>query len=524
MSAHTAPSHGLHSAEAYDSKLALWIVLGSSMTGTLMQALDSTIANVALPYMQGELSASRDQITWVLTSYIVAAAIMTAPVGWIASRFGKRNFLLICLTGFTVTSMMCGLAQSLEQMILFRLLQGCFGAALSPLSQAVMLDLYPPEKRGNIMAIWGMGVMLGPILGPTLGGYLTDAYSWRWVFYVNVPFGIAAVAGIWFFFKDANRAQGLRFDWFGFVALAIGLAALQLMLDRGTGQGWFGSGEIIAEAVVAGVGIYVFLVHIMLGKNPFIPMKIFEDRNFVSGLILMFVIGAVLLASSALLPPFLQNLAGLSVFDTGMLMAPRGFGTMFAMMFAGRMALRYDPRILMTIGCSMLLWSMFDMSGWTPQISDNWLIFVTFIQGIGMGFVFVPMNLTAFATLPGQFRTDGTAMTNLMRNIGSAIGVSVTTAVMGGSVQIAHALLAGHASPFNRALGQNAPSMMMNPQIPFGLQHLNGLIEYRAEVIAFQNDFLFMFYASLPALLVIWLMKRPQFVPGAPKPEVEVME
>src|SRR6195952_4619241 len=230
MSAHAAPAHGVHSAESYDSKLALWIVLGASMTGPLMQALDSTIANVALPYMQGELSASRDQITWVLTSYIVAAAIMTAPVGWIASRFGKRNFLLISLTGFTVTSMMCGLAQSLEQMILFRLLQGCFGAALSPLSQAVMLDLYPPHKRGNIMAIWGMGVMLGPILGPTLGGYLTDAYSWRWVFYVNLPFGIAAVSGIWFFFKDSGKTQGQRFDWFAFSALAVGLAAFQLML------------------------------------------------------------------------------------------------------------------------------------------------------------------------------------------------------------------------------------------------------------------------------------------------------
>ncbi|HWD27142.1 MAG TPA: DHA2 family efflux MFS transporter permease subunit [Rhizomicrobium sp.] len=524
MSAHAASPGAVHSADSYESKLDLWIVLAASMTGTLMQALDSTIANVALPYMQGELAASRDQITWVLTSYIVAAAIMTAPVGFIASRFGKRNFLLVSLAGFTITSMMCGAAQSLEQMVLFRLLQGCFGAALSPLSQAVMLDLYPPHKRGNIMAIWGMGVMLGPILGPTLGGYLTDAYSWRWVFYVNVPFGIAAVAGIWFCFKDTGRAVGLRFDWFGFVALAIGLAALQLMLDRGTGQGWFGSGEIIAEAVVAGVGIYVFLVHMILGKNPFIPMKMFEDRNFVSGLILMFVIGAVLLASSALLPPFLQNLAGLSVFQTGMLMAPRGFGTMFAMMFAGRMALKFDPRVLMSVGCSMLLWSMWDMSGWTPAISSSWLTIVTFIQGIGMGLVFVPMNLTAFATLPGQFRTDGTAMTNLMRNIGSAIGVSVTTAIMGGMVQISHALMTGYATPFNRALGQNAASMMMSPQIPFGLQNLNGMIEYRAQVFAFQDDFLFMFYASLPALLVIWLMKRPVFAPNAPKPEMEVME
>ncbi len=475
----SAPRSRLTQRGPYDEQArALRIVLAASMAGTLMQALDSTIANVALPDMQGSLAASRDQITWVLTSYIVAAAIMTAPVGWLASRFGKKNFALVSLAGFTITSMMCGAALSLEQMILFRLMQGCFGAALQPLSQAVMLDLYPPHKRGNIMAIWGMGVMLGPILGPTLGGYLTESFNWRWVFYVNVPFGIAAVTGIWLFFKDTSHDRSLRFDWFGFVALAVGLAALQLMLDRGAGQGWFGSGEIILEAIIAGGGIYLFIVHMITAKAPFIPMKMFEDRNFVSGLILMFVIGAVLLASSALLPPFLQNLAGLSVFDTGLLMAPRGFGTMFAMMFAGRMALKFDPRVLMTIGCSTLLWSMWDMSGWTPQINDNWLIFVTFLQGIGMGFVFVPMNLTAFATLPGQFRTDGTSLSNLMRNIGSAVGVSLTTAVLGGSAQIAHALLTGHATQFNRALGVNGPSMMMNPQIPFGLQNLNGMIEY----------------------------------------------
>ena len=291
--------------------------------------------------------------TWCRSAQLlngVAAAIFTAPVGWIASRFGKRNFFLVSLTGFTVTSMMCGAAQSLEQMILFRLLQGCFGAALSPLSQAVMLDLYPPQKRGNIMAIWGMGVMLGPILGPTLGGYLTDAYNWRWVFYVNVPFGIASVVGIWMFFKDSPRDSSLRFDWFGFGALAIGLGALQLMLDRGTGKGWFGSAEIILECLIAGVGLYLFVVHMLTAKTPFIPPKIFNDRNFLSALFLMFVTGAILLASSALLPPYLQNLAGYSVFDTGMLMAPRGFGTMFAMMFAGRLAMRIDPRILMTCG------------------------------------------------------------------------------------------------------------------------------------------------------------------------------
>jgi DHA2 family multidrug resistance protein len=498
-------------------------VLIGSMAGVLMQALDTTIANVALPYMQGSLSASRDQITWVLTSYIVAAAIMTAPVGWISARFGKKKFLIVSLTGFTLTSMMCGAAQTLDQMVMFRLLQGAFGAALSPLSQAVMLDLYPPHKRGNIMAIWGMGVMLGPILGPTLGGVLTDTYNWRWVFYVNVPFGVAAVSAILIFFKDTPRDRTLRFDWFGFGAVAVCLAALQLMLDRGTDKDWFSSSEIIAEAVIGGVAFYLFLVHMLTAPKPFIPPKIFKDRNFLGGLVLMFVVGAVLLASSALLPPFLQGLGGYTVTDTGLLMVPRGIGTMIAMMFAGRMALRFDQRLLMTLGGMLMSWSLWEMSRWTPEVSVQTLVTVGVVQGFGMGFVFVPMNLVAFATLAPQFRTDGTGLTNLMRNIGSAIGVSITTTVLAYSIQMIHAQLTRFGTPFNRALGVNAPSLMMNPQLPFGLQNLNGLIELRAQIEAYANDFLFMFYISLAAFPIIWMMKRPNFMPGA-RVEVEVVE
>src|SRR5450432_2621447 len=435
----TAP----HAAHIYDSKLAKWAVLIGSMAGVLMQALDTTIANVALPYMEGSLSASRDQITWVLTSYIIAAAIMTAPVGWMAARFGKKNFLITSLAGFTVTSMMCGLAQSLEQMILFRLLQGAFGAALGPLSQAVMLDMYPPQKRGNVMAIWGMGVMLGPILGPTLGGVLTDAYSWRWVFYINVPFGLAACAMLMVFFKDTVRDASLKFDWFGFAALSAGLAGLQLMLDRGTTKGWFSSAEVVIEAMVAVIGLYLFLVHMWTAKKPFIPVVIFKDRNFVSGLILMFVMGIVLLASSALISPYLQNLSGRSVTQTGFLMVPRGFGVMFAMMFAGRLTMKVDPRLIMTVGSGLMIWSLWAMTSWTPGVSAGSVSWVTFIQGLGMGLVFVPMNMVAFATLSPQLRTDGAGLSNLMRNIGSAIGVSLTTTVLASSIQTIHAQLSG---------------------------------------------------------------------------------
>jgi DHA2 family multidrug resistance protein len=512
-----------HAAHVYDSKVAEWAVLIGIMAGVLMQALDTTIANVALPYMEGSLSASRDQITWVLTSYIIAAAIMTAPVGWLAARFGKKNFLITAIAGFTLTSMLCGASQNLEQMVLFRIIQGMFGAALGPLSQAIILDMYAPEKRGKMMAIWGMGVMLGPILGPTLGGMLTDAYNWRWVFYINVPFGVAACAMLMVFFKDTAKDNSLKFDWFGFAALSVGLAALQLMLDRGTTKDWFASSEIVIEAIVAGIGLYLFIVHMMTAKKPFIPVVIFKDRNFVSGLILMFVMGLVLLASSALLSPYLQNLSGRSVTQTGFLMVPRGFGVMFAMMFAGRLTMKVDPRLIMTAGAAALAWSMWQTMYWTPGVSVAAIAGVTFVQGVGMGLVFVPMNMLAFATLSPQLRTDGTGLSNLMRNIGSAIGVSVTSSILAGSVQTIHSQLASHASVFNRALGVNGPSLLMSPQIPFGLANLNSLIEYRAQVQAYSNDFFFMFLVSLPVFAIIWLMKRPSFTAGT-TPKIEVVD
>src|SRR5277367_4923841 len=277
-----------------------------AMMATLMQSLDSTIANVALPYMQGSLSASYDEITWVLTSYITAAAIMTAPVGWISARFGLKRLFLLSMIGFTISSMLCGVAQTLPEMIAFRVLQGIFGAALVPRSQSTMLNIYPAEKRGSAMAIWGMGVMVGPILGPTLGGYLTELYNWRWVFFVNLPFGILATAGMVMFLPKTDPESRLKFDWFGFGVFAIGIAGLQLVLDRGETMDWFGSTEIMIEAVMAGLGFYLFIVHMLTAKKPFITPRVFKDRNLTAGLMMMFAVGMVMLAVSALLAPWLQ--------------------------------------------------------------------------------------------------------------------------------------------------------------------------------------------------------------------------
>ncbi|MDE2240147.1 MAG: DHA2 family efflux MFS transporter permease subunit [Rhodospirillales bacterium] len=507
-----------------DTPLALRIAMICAMLGTFMQVLDSTIANVALPYMQGGLQASRDQVTWVLTSYIVAAAIMTAPVGWIASRFGRKNFFVLCMIGFTVTSMMCGAAQTLDQMILFRVMQGMFGAALSPLSQAIILDRYPPEKRGSIMAIWGMVVMVGPIIGPTLGGYLTDNFSWRWVFYVNAPVGILAIAGLVIFLAPDKPDEAQPFDWTGFGFFAVAIGALQFMLDRGTTKDWFSSGEIVTEAALAGTGTYLFVVHFLTAKRTFVPHGLLNDRNYVSALGLTFFISLLMLATTALLPPFLQDLGGYSVLDTGLMLAPRGVGTMVTMFVIGRIIMRVDARLPMAIGSGLLTWSMWEMSRWTPSVTPWSLTVTTFVQGVGMGLVFIPSNLMAFATLPGSFRTDGAAMINLVRNVGSAIGVSVTTTALANSVQTAHASLAAHVSPFNRALGVNAPGVIWNPHLPFGVAMINGVIERNALTIAYSDVFYFMLFLSLPAFILLALIPKPDDTLPAPKPEMEYIE
>ncbi|MDE8346333.1 MAG: DHA2 family efflux MFS transporter permease subunit, partial [Acidocella sp.] len=439
------------------------------MIATLMQALDSTIANVALPYMQGSLSASYDEITWVLTSYVVMAAIMTAPVGWLAARFGRKNLFITCLIGFTVTSMLCGIAATLPQMVLYRLLQGAFGAALVPLSQSTMLDIYPPAQRGQAMSIWGMGVMVGPILGPTLGGYLTDDFNWRFVFFVNLPFGIIAVLGLLFLMPKVKPAPRTVFDWVGFGVLSLALGALQIALDRGEELDWLSSTTIVTCFVLAVLGFYLFVVHMMLGRNLFIPRAIFKDRNFVAALITMTSVGMVLLASSALLSPFLENLGNYPVAAAGLVMAPRGAGTMVAMLIAGRLTNRIDPRLLMLLGYVLLGVSLFMQEGWTPAETANYMMLTIIIQGAGLGFVFIPLQVVAFFTLPGELRTQGTSLLSLVRNVGSAIGISLTSALLARQTQYVHANLAALITPFTRSLQVGGTvSHFLNPSSPAG--------------------------------------------------------
>jgi DHA2 family multidrug resistance protein len=458
--------------------------------------------------MQGSLSASSDQITWVLTSYITAAAIMTAPVGWISARFGLKRLFLISMVGFTVASMLCGIAETLPEMVMFRLLQGLFGAALVPLSQSTMLNIYPPERRGSAMAIWGMGVMVGPILGPTLGGYLTELYNWRWVFFVNLPFGILATAGMAVFLPNTESRAGMRFDWLGFGVFAMGIAGLQLMLDRGETQDWFGSTEIIIEAVMAALGFYLFIVHMLTAEKPFITPSVFKDRNLSASLLLMFAVGMVLLAVSALLAPWLQGLGGYPVETAGIVMAPRGVGTMAAMMIAGRLSNKVDARLLMAFGIVLLSWSLYLMTAWTPEVSEWTMVFNTMLQGAGLGFVFIPLQVIAFATLDSALRTEGTALLSLVRNVGSAIGISVTGALVTRNEQVEHSVLSGFVTPLNRAF-QGAASAL-SPVTAHGAQMLDAIVSRQAEIIAYNNDWKLMMLMALPMLPLLLLMRGPK--------------
>src|SRR5882757_7628473 len=373
-----------------------------AMTATIMQALDTTIANVALPYMQGSLSASQDQINWVLTSYIVAAAIMTAPVGWISNRFGRKRIFIICAAGFTFASVLCGLAQDINQMVLFRLLQGVFGAALVPLSQSVMLDYYTLQERAKAMSIWGMGVMMGPIMGPSLGAWLTETYSWHWVFFVNLPFGAITVLGLAVFMDETKKDLELRFDWFGFTALAVAIGALQLALDRGEQLGWLESSEIVIEFIIAGVGAYFFLAHTLTTDRPFIQFSLFKDKNFLGGCVFMTVMGLVLYSTMALSSPYLQNVIGYPIITAGILLASRGCGTFVAMMLVGRMMRFIEARTLIVAGLGLTAASLYAMTGWTDMTGVPEIVTWSIVQGFGFGLVFVPLSTVAFLTLPNH--------------------------------------------------------------------------------------------------------------------------
>jgi DHA2 family multidrug resistance protein len=446
----------------------------------------------------------------VLTSYITASAIMTAPVGWLAARFGRKPLYVGCILGFTITSMMCGAAQSLGQIVVFRIFQGMFGAALVPLSQATLLDIYPPERRNFAMAIWGTGVMLGPIMGPTFGGWLTATYSWRWVFYINLPFGLLAAAGLMIFLPKGGGQGKLRFDWLGFGVLTVTIGAMQLMLDHGQDQDWFTSGEIVTEAVLAGLGFYLFLVHIVYAREPLIRPGLFRDINFSSGLALMFMVGTLMVSSLALMTPWLQVLSNYPVETAGLIMAPRGLGSLVTTMLGGRLSARVDARLLVGSGLLLLSYTFWLMTHWTPDVSEHEIIVTVVIQGAAMGLVFTPLQVVSFVTLAPSMRTEGAALFSLLRNLGSAIGVSIFSSLLARNSQALHEMIGASITPFNRALqAVGTLHHWMDPATRHGAALLDRVVNEQAQVVAYADDYVVLIMTTWPALLLLLLMRLP---------------
>ncbi len=476
------------------------------MGATIIQILDTTIANVAIPNMQTSLGATRETVTWVLTSYIVASAVAMPITGWLADRVGSRNLFLVAVAGFIFTSMLCGIATSLTEMVAFRICQGICAASIGPLSQTILLDINPPEKAPKAMAIWGMGIMVAPIFGPMIGGWLTESYNWRWVFYINLPIGIPTLVLLWWLLpsRPINRRE---FDKFGFAMLAIGLATLQLLLDRGQQEDWLQSWEIRIEFIVVISAMWMFATHQMTTSKPMFERALLTDRNFGTSLCFMVLVGMMMLGIFALLPPMLQSLYGYTVFDTGVLLAPRGVGTVIAMFIASRLVGKVDPRFIIFIGFLITAGSTWMMTQWSLNMDWHPIIWTGLIQGFGMGLVFIPLNGVAFSTLPIRLRTDGSSLLYLFRSLGGSFGISIMTTMLARNVQISHEDLASHVT--SSSLPTVDPSSAADRLGSLGeaaMRMIDLEINRQAAMIAYLDDFrLMMFLLIIISPLILFL-------------------
>ncbi len=490
------------------------------MFGTFMTILDSTIANVALPYMQASLGAAADTISWVLTSYIVATAIATPLTGWLAEKVGRRRLFLMSMAGFVVASMLCGIATSLEEMVLFRMIQGACGAFLAPIGQSFVLDAWPKAKHGQAMALWGVGIMVGPILGPVIGGYLTENFDWRWVFFINLPVGAIGLTLAAAVLPDIRQAVR-RFDLTGFAMLAIGVAALQLCLDRGQQLDWFSSWEVRIEAGVAAAALWAFGVHVLTRTGTILDRRILADRNMVTGFGFITLIGLLMVGTTALLPTMLERLYGYPVLTTGLTMAPRGAGMMAAMFLVGRLIGRVDARILMGTGLSITALSLYMMSLFSPAMGEMPFIVTGVIQGAGLGLIFVPLNTLAFATLPADLRTDAASFFMLLRNLGGSVGVSLSVGILARQAQISHADIAARLTPFSipwadggiaRALGTTGDTVMAM---------LDNAVNGQAAMIAYIDVYRMMFWVTVAVMPLLLILRAPGKGSSAPEMAME---
>lgn len=477
------------------------------MVAMVMQILDTTIANVALPHMQAALGATQDSISWVLTSYILASAVMIPLAGWLSSRFGARNLFLASLVLFVVASALCGVAQGITEMVVFRLFQGIGGAFLGPLAQTIMLDINRPSQHAKAMAIYGMGIMVGPILGPILGGYLTENFDWRWVFFVNVPIGALAIPALWILLPR-NEAPRRRIDMIGWGLIAITVGALQLLLDRGHLVDWFSATEIWMYAAIGVSSCWMFIVHSATTPNPIFPIPMLRDRNLMTGTMVMLVVGMVMMAIMALLPSMLQNIYGYPVVDTGVILASRGVGVVCSMGMAGSLMARFDARLIVGAGFGLMAMSLWMMTGWSLEMDASHIVISGLVQGVGLGLVFVPLNVISFGTIAPEYRTDASSLFNLSRNIGASVGIAIVTALLARNVQVSHADLTLHVTSAN--LPVNAAQLQSYGNLgEMALAALDGIVLRQALMNAYLDDFYFMMIVSILVLPLLLILRRP---------------
>jgi len=491
------------------------MILASSMV-----AIDMTIANVALPHMQASISASPEQIIWTLTSYLIAGAIATPLTGWLAGRFGRKLVMVTSVGGFTIASAMCGAANDLETLVLARALQGACGAALVPLSQAILLDINPPENYAKAMAMFSLGSMAGPIIGPTLGGWLTDSLSWRWVFFINVPFGIFSFLGMSAFLFESRHAEPQRFDMFGFLTVSVALTAFQLMLDRGEHLDWFDATEIRVYAVILAVAIYLGTVHIFTARDTFLRPELFRDRNFAVGGLFGVLLGVVVFATVPPIVIMTQSLLGYTAFHTGMVGMPRALGTVFAMLFVTRLIERFDTRVMLASGLIVSAVSMVMYAHMDLFVDERALLIAGFFQGAGGGFIFVPLSVLMFSTLPRHLRNEGASMNALMRNIGNAVGISYLQRELVHLTEASRAHLVEGVRPDSPAL------QYARPDFDFGsleaLGRINQEIIRQASMVGYVQLYWMVFIISMLMLpLILFMRNTRQRASDAPLPVME---
>ncbi len=478
------------------------------MAASLLQILDTTIANVALPHMQSSLGATVDTVTWVLTSYIIASAVALPTTGWLADRIGARRLFIGSVAGFIIASMLCGIARSIEEMVAFRALQGVAGAFIAPLSQSFMLDATRPSRHPQIMAVWGMGIMIGPILGPILGGWLTETANWRWVFFVNLPVGLASLAILVAYLP--RRPQRRRvFDLTGFLLLAVALTAFQLMLDRGAHVDWLASTEIWIYLLLTLSATWMVVIHFAAAPAPMFDRALFADRNFAIALAFMIVIGIVMFATMALLPPMLQNLFGYGVIDTGIVLMPRGVGILVSMQISGLLIRRgIDARAVVASGFVICAVSLWQMAQWSLEVDATHVIVSGLLQGLGMGLVFIPLQVSAFATLDPRLRTDGSSLLNLFRSLGASAGIAWMTVLLARNIQIAHADLGANITAATGSMVDFSTTDRFQRLGDTAMSLIDAEVNRQAAMIAYIDDFWLMMWITLAAAPLVLLMKK----------------